>query len=315
MPKKNFKSILLNPKFCLTLPSMKRERLLVCVVAFLSLLASCSSGKGEGSDRGKSEEKAKNDANTLTIATVPTMDCLPVFVAFDDSLFQKEGITVDLRQMTAQMDCDTMLAGGWADAIVTDVVRGERLRKHGCGLRYAVGTIASWQLLAGKSARATTLAQLSDKMVAMTRFSATELLTDKALSNARPKPKEAVFRVQVNDVSIRMKMLINNQIDAVWLPEPWATTARLANAKVLSDSKDMGKAILGLQDDKLGVIAFSEKALSKGGKQEQMRRFVKAYNAACDSINKNGVAHYSAVIKKYMFADDKTIDNLPKIRF
>ncbi|MDD2219578.1 MAG: hypothetical protein PHS63_05775, partial [Desulfoplanes sp.] len=58
---------------------------------------------------------------------------------------------------------------------------------------------------------------------------------------------------QINDVNIRLKMLVNNEMDAIVIPEPQATTARLLKNSVLMDSRD--------KDFHSGVIAFREKAL------------------------------------------------------
>ena len=46
-----------------------------------------------------------------------------------------------------------------------------------------------------------------------------------------------------------------------------------------------------------------------------MRAFVKAYNMACDSINKNGLKAYSGVLEKYYDVDVKTVAALPKSKF
>lgn len=36
---------------------------------------------------------------------------------------------------------------------------------------------------------------------------------------------------------------------------------------------------------------------------------------ACDSLNKNGLQHYSEVLKKHYGIDDKVIKVLPKIKY
>ena len=85
---------------------------------------------------------------------------------------------------------------------------------------------------------------------------------------------------------------------------------------------DSGKAVQepcahGQQEKNLnlGVLAVSEKALADKNRSRQYAAFIKAYNAACDSINKYGIASYAHVISKYMGADEKTIKALPKITY
>ena len=71
---------------------------------------------------------------------------------------------------------------------------------------------------------------MDDKMVAMTRYSVTDLLSDMVVDSAKLKP-ERVFRIQINDVNVRLKMLENNEMDALLMTEPYATQAILAKNK------------------------------------------------------------------------------------
>lgn len=245
------------------------------------------------------------DSLALKIATTPTMDCLPLFIAMDDSIFQQRGVDVHLRLRTSHIDGDTLIAGGWVEGIASDLFRCERLQRKGTPLRYVAATNAYWQLISNKQARIRELDQLSDKMIAMTRYSVTDYLADYAIDSARPKYD--VFKVQINDVHIRLKMLLNNEMDAMLLTEPQATAARLHGNPVLMDTQE--------KNMRFGVIAFREKALKDKRVAAQVKKFTEVYNAMCDSINKHGVQHYSAVIKKYMGADQKTIKALPRLRY
>lgn len=66
----------------------------------------------------------------------------------------------------------------------------------------------------------------------MARFSATHLLAELCIDSARLK-RDDVFLVQINDPNICLKMLQNNELDAMLLPEPQATSARLWKNPVL----------------------------------------------------------------------------------
>lgn len=250
-------------------------------------------------------EMARQDSAALKIATTPTMDCLPLFIGVNDSLFQKGGVDVRLRTRNAHLDGDTLIAGGHVEGFATDLIRAERIQKQGTPLRYVAATNAYWQVIANRQARVKELKQLSDKMIAMTRYSATDYLADLAIDSA--KPKFDVYRVQVNDVGVRLKMLLNNEMDAMLATEPQATNAILFKNPILMDSRQ--------KDIRFGVIAFREKALAQPGRENQLKNFMKVYNAVCDSINKRGLAHYGPVIKKYMHIDDKTLKALPKLYY
>lgn len=281
----------------------------LCLLAFVLTLIFASCGQSyEKKQRLSREERArlaKIDSLALKVAVMPTLDCLPIYIAKDENLFDNEKVDVSLKIFNAQMDCDTAIVGYTANGVVSDLVRTVRIIRKGTPLVYLSSTNGAWQLISNRTARVKELSQLGDKMVAMTRYSATDFLTDKALDGVKTKAK--VFRIQVNDVRVRLDMLLNNEMDAEWLMEPQATMARMRHNPVIADSKKMGY--------NLGVIAFREDCYADRRRREQIRSFSRAYNMACDSINKNGVRHYEEVLKKYYHLDDKTIKALPSLRY
>ena len=263
------------------------------------LIWSCS---GCGHNEAAPVDETIPDSAQLRIAVMPTLDCLPLYVADKLNLFEEQGLDVSLLRYQAQMDCDTSLLRGRANAVVTDLVRATRMMKEGAELEYVTATDAFWQLLASRNARISKLSQLDNKMVAMTRFSATHLLTDKAVDSARVKT-ERVFRIQINDVDVRLNMLRTEIMDALWLPEPQATDARNASANVLLDTRQM--------DYRLGVVAFRKAAAT----ERQTSLFKKAYNQACDSINERGFQAYSHIIRDCCHASPSMLDSLPETQF
>jgi len=274
-------------------------------IAIILFLAGCG-GSIEEQRRQSKIEKARQDSiyrAAFKVAVMPTMDCLPLFVAKEQRMFDTLGIDVRLPLYTAQMDCDTALLGGSVEGSVTDLVRYYYLNKKGAGLEARIATGTYWQLVTNRLSRIKHLNQLSDKMIAVTRNSATDMLATMAIDSA--KPKFDVYRVQVNDVKIRLEMLLNNEMDAMLLTEPQATVARQHDNPVLMDTRDKNLC--------LGVIAFKSKNVASKERRHQYERFVKAYDMAVDSINKYGVQHYAAAVKKYCGCSDKTIQRLPKL--
>ncbi|MBQ8487296.1 MAG: ABC transporter substrate-binding protein [Prevotella sp.] len=279
---------------------MRRLLLFLTVVA---VFAACSQSYEEKrrTVRKERQQRLREDSVALKVAVLPTIDCLPVFVAKTEHLFSGQNVDVRLKLFTAQMDCDTALAGGSVEGAVTDLVRAERLAKQGTSLRYVAATGAYWQLYSNRMARITKLPQVDDKMIGMTRYSATALLADLAVDSAKLKP-ERVFKIQVNDVNIRLKMLIGGEIDAVWLTEPQASQARQARHHLLMDSREV--------DVRLGVVAFREKALKDSVRQRQLEVFCKGYNQAVDSLNRYGVSRYRDLMVKYCNVRADQIDSV-----
>lgn len=287
---------------------MKKTTLFVLMsLALAFVMAGCGDSQ-EQQHRTSKAERARLDSidkASFKVGVMPTLDCLPLFVASDERLFDTLGVTVHLKHFSAQMDCDTALERGRVEGSITDLIRANRLVKRGTPLRYPIGTDTYWQLITNRRSRISELKQLSDKMIAITRYSATDYLADLAIDSA--KPKYDVYRVQINDVRIRLKMLLCNEMDAVLLTEPQATKARIEKNPVLMDSRDKGIH--------LGAFAFREKALRSKDRQKQMKLFLKAYDMAVDSINKHGCSYYAPLLRKYCDVDAATAKALPKIRF
>lgn len=281
----------------------------ISIYIILATLLFCACGETEEAKRMRTkteQEKLRAEyESTFKIGVMPTLDCLPVFLLKDSLFYDSTKVDIRLKMFNAQMDCDTALIGGSVQGSVTDIVRAERLITKGTSVSPEIATSAYWQLIANKKSRLKDLSQLSDKMVAMTRYSATNMLTDLVVK--RGKTRYPLYQVQINNLFIRLEMLKNNEIDAVWLTEPQATQARCLGNNVLMDTQ---KELM-----QLGVFAFRDKDISQPKRAKELEAFKRAYDNACDSINKYGIKHYSPLIEKYMSVDKETIKKLPNIKF
>jgi len=274
----------------------------LALVTLTTLLFACN-GKGNA-PQNQSERQTTNDS-TLRIAVMPTLDCLPLYVADATGMFGEEHINVRLMKYTAQMDCDTAILRGRVQGVFTDLVRTQRLRQKGANLHEVGATNLHWQLISNRNARIKDVRQLGDKMVGMTRFSATDFLTADLID--RSKPKNEVFRIQVNNVFIRLKMLVGYEIDAAFMPEPQATVARMGKNNVLADTQT--------KDIRLGVAVFSMAAKDQKKVRQALPAFVKAYDRACDSLNIRGIQHYADLLKTNFQLNDAAVKALPKTAF
>lgn len=285
--------------------NIKNKILLLLVVA--GMMASCGNSYEEQRRLSRAERARlhREDSLALKVAVMPTLDCMPIFLAKERCLYDTARLDLRLRYFTAQMDCDTAIAGRSVEGLMSDLVRTERLRKEGVPLDYLSSTNLYWQLFTNHKARIRQVDQLGDKMVAMTRYSATDMLTDLALDGV--KTSAMVFRIQVNDVNVRLSMMLNNEMDAAWMAEPQATAARVAGNKTVFDSRDRKLS--------LGVLAFRTDMTKDQRRQTQLKAFVEAYNKACDSLNHYGLNHYGDILQKYYKVNGKVAKALPKLKY
>jgi NitT/TauT family transport system substrate-binding protein len=269
----------------------------------LVMLAACGQSYEE-SKRLTRQQRLKlwrEDSAAFKVAVMPTLDCLPVFVAKERQLFDT-AVDIRLKQFNAQMDVDTALIHDRVEGAFTDLVRAEKMMKEGTSLRYVAATNAYWLLISQRQQRITNFKHLDDKMLAMTRYSVTDLLGDLAVDSAKLAP-ERVFRIQINDVNIRLKMLENNEMDAMLLTEPQASQALMKKHHVMLDTRQL--------DMQMGALVVRDKQMTDQNRQRQMAAFMKGYKQACDSINHFGVAHYAQILKKYYKLNDQAVKALP----
>ena len=277
------------------------------IIATICLITGCGQSYEETKriTRAQRLKMLREDSAALKVAVLPTLDCLPIYLAKDHQLFDTV-VDIRLKKFTAQMDIDTALTNNRVQLGVTDLVRAERMKKEGADLEYLAMTNAYWQLITNRVARITDLKHLDDKMLAMTRYSVTDMLGELAVDSAKLKP-EQVFRIQINDVNVRLKMLENNEMDALLMTEPQAAQARLLKHKVLLDSRKM--------DLQMGAIVMQGKGMDDKNRKRQMEVFIKGYQAACDSINTFGIAHYRDLIMKYCQVKSESVELLDKNKF
>lgn len=280
---------------------------LIIVIVGLLLVAACGQSYEETKRIANENrrEAMRRDSAALKVAVLPTLDCLPLYVAEYYQLFDTIRGGVRLKHFTAQMDCDTAMERGRVEGMVTDLVRAICMQQRGTKLRYVTVTNAYWQLITNRNARIHQLKQLDDKMVAMTRFSFTDMMTDKVRDSVKLE-EERVFKVQINDVNVRMLMLQNNEMDALWMTEPQASMARMMKHQVVFDSRKTK-----IQP---GVVVFREKEMRHPERAKQLQLFVNAYNQACDSINKNGFKHYRDLIMRHCNVRKEVVDSLPDVK-
>jgi len=282
---------------------------IVFYIALLVTVVSCGQSYQEHKQRTKEESARaqREDSLALKVAVMPTLDCLPLFVAKEYGYFDTLKVDVRLRVHNSPLECAEDLAYDKTEGAVTDVFHVERLRNKGKELRYVSSTDAYWQAIANRSARIKDMKQMEGKMITMSRYSVTDYIASTGLDSAKLDDMKA-FKIQIHNPRIAYDMLRNNEVDVAILPEPYATEARLQKNPVIIDTKK--------QQLWAGVIAFSDKKLADKRINAQYKKFVRCYDMACDSINARGIAYYTDILNKYYGINNpKVIDAIPKTKY
>lgn len=198
------------------------------LVAF-SLSVSCN----------QSNEKVEDtDSTAIRIGVLPTMECLPFYYADSTDLFQSQGVKVQLITFDAAMDADTAFANGSIDGIVSDMVKACIWRENGDSVHVGfVGDLRLWLITAAK-ARLLKTESVKEKIIGLTRNSATDYFADKLLASVKLQSID-LNKPQINNIRLRTLMVDQDQYDGAILPEPYASEAVARGAKRLEGTCDM----------------------------------------------------------------------------
>lgn len=272
-------------------------RTIIFITVAFSLF-SCSEntdGKKEGDEATATTNK--NVQTTLRIAAVPTMECVSLGLLSSASVQQALGakIPVVVKFYCSQFDCDTALLGGSVDMSVMDNQRRAYYEAKGHHFKEILSLRGEQGIVLGRNVRLRSIADLSRKLVGMSRHSVSSQFLSQTLSAGKVLAED-VLATQINDLALRKRMLITGQVEIAILPEPWLTAsilegARLAKIQGARQEYEASLVVLTANDSKLKSKVSS---LKKFYAEIQKRK--KEFTAQRDSILKTQYELPQAVI-------------------
>lgn len=200
----------------------------------VTLLAGCCSpGGGEPT------------VGTIRVGYVPSEDCLTLWVAERDELFDEAGIAVELTAYATAKERDAALVAGKADAVVGDIVSAAKLRAAGTGVRIPTILLGAspaegrYGIAVKPDSAARSVVGLAGKPVATSKDTLEEYVCDSMLMFEGLGPNEIEFKV-VDDDAERLEGVASGGLEAAVLREPYLTLAEQRGAKVVgTDAGDM----------------------------------------------------------------------------
>lgn len=171
----------------------------------------------------------------LRVALVPTTACLPYWVAQSCGFYDSLSLPVEFVMCGDVAACDRSLAKSQVDAAYTDVFRAVVMQQAGIDVGLVTGFSEELCLVVGRTTRLRRPESLLKRMVAIDRFSAADYLCDRVAAYAHIDPEE-IYRPQINNLALRGRMLINNQIEAAVLPQPWVLALNMQGHPTLFSS-------------------------------------------------------------------------------
>lgn len=263
---------------------MKKIIAWMLAVCLLCVAAACSDEKQSVPENG--DEAIINMGDPLVIATLPDTASVPVVMANYLGYFTEEGVEVRVDRFASAMERDSAIQGGKVHGAISDLIAIVLFKEAGFGISATSLTNASQELVVSAASGLETMADLKGRTLALSEKTVMEYACDRILSHYGLDPEEDVVKEYIPQMTVRMEMLRNGDVDSMVAPEPQTSIAVADGATVLASSKDL--------DIQAVCLAFMDEAIAQRG--EQITAFYRAYNRAVDYLTSRPAEEYLGIV-------------------
>lgn len=245
---------------------MKKTLFLFCIL-FLSLY-SCKSNKGEVTILSEAE------LQSLSLGLMPTLEGLPFYIAEKKGIYDSLGLDLSFLRFNSANARDAAFLNRKMDGMITDYPSVIVLQaQHHSHISFIMRNNGYFCFITSKESRINRPQQLKQKNIAISRNTIVEYATDLLLRKSGLTLAE-VNLPEISPIPLRLQMLQYGQIDASFLPDPYASIAMSNGHRSLVSTQELRVNFTG--------TAFSEKAIMK--KKEAIKLLVQGYNLGVEYI-------------------------------
>lgn len=258
---------------------MRRTTLLVLamIIFVVPLLQGCGDASDPAGDAGEVE------LAPVRIGTLPTEDALPLWVAQDEGLFEQAGLEVEIITFQAAAERDAAFTAGEIDGFMGDILAAAALEAGGTSVTIATVMLGAdetqgrFGIVAAPDSAYQDLTALAGVPVGTSSGTIQEYVLD-GLMLAAGVPADQILTEEVKKVPVRFELLMNGQLEAAALPEPFLTLAEEQGAKLLADDT---------QGENLSqtVLVFADSYLAAPGGIEAMTELLDVWDSGAVIVN------------------------------
>jgi len=245
-----------------------RTTLSVIILSLIVLLSAC----------GSPAEPA-----ILRIAVLPIIDTLPMYVAQQEGLFAKRGITVEFIPVASAPERDQILAAGQADGTINETLSVMLFNKESVQMqvvRYALrptdGHGHFFIITSGQSG-ITDVNGLKGVEIGVSQGTVIEYVTDRLLQSAGFRADE-IKTVAVPKIPDRMALLASGELKAGVLPDPLAALVVGQGGVIVADDSQY-------PEYGFSVISFRKQVVDENS--QAVKGFLAAIEEATVLINQD----------------------------
>jgi NitT/TauT family transport system substrate-binding protein len=230
---------------------------------------------------------AVSEVRPIRIGIMPDVDSLPFLLAQEEGLFAKHGVQVQLVPFQSPVERDAAFQAGQLDGFVGDTLGAVFLEQSGFDIAITSITNGRYGLAASPKGTISSAGQLGGVAIAVSSNTIIEFIAH-SLVMAAGVPNREFNLIAIPKIPVRMEVLLNGQVQAACLPEPFYTLAIANGARALGDSTSL--------DDAPGIMIFSAKVVEE--RQADLKKAYGAYWEAAQKINNQPDAYRDFLVAK-----------------
>lgn len=223
---------------------------------------------------------------------MPDFDSIPFVVAKQKGYLPEK---VELVVFMSPMDRDAALFAREIDGTISDVLAVCQAKDGGFDVAVTSGTNGSYGLLS--AVPVSSVRELHGRQIGLSLNTIIEYTADRILEAGGGDPA-LVEKVSVPKIPSRLELLRNGQIDAIAVPEPYATAAAAQGDCLISTSAELGI--------NPGVMLFTRGALDE--KSAEIEALYAAYDKAVDYIRANEAADFMPAVAEELGLPEEALD-------
>ncbi len=285
---------------------MKHVPLLLAIALIVSLATACGPATqpietaaapqvqdeaGQPAETPVAAEAPAVETVTIKVAVLPIIDALPLYVAQNEGLFEKHGVSVELVPVASAPERVQLEASGQVDGTINEILGVMQFNKENVqmqAVRYALRPSEGYGhffILASGQSGITTPAELKDVEIGVSQGTVIEYVTERLLQAAGLTSDE-IKTIPVPKIPDRMALLASGELKAATLPDPLGALAVQSGAVVVLD--DSAHPEYGFS-----VYSFRKEFIEAN--PEAVMNFLLTIDEAIAHINANPTA-YTAVL-------------------
>lgn len=263
---------------------MKKAIFTFALLLCLALFAGCNNNQQRGENAGGEEPAV---LTKLTVATMPSIDKVPMIVAAEKGFFAEHGVEVTVLNFQSPTDRNAALQSGELDGIMSDIMADILYLDAGMGLKMTSLVQTDFVVLASPASGITTFDDIQPAHSNGIAFNTViEYVADKAGESNK---------VLLPSVMNRVEQIVANQIDLTIVPEPYGTMAVNRGAVKVGSADDLGIHC--------AAMIFTDEIIARH--PEAIRGFYLGYEQAVQYLATADPADYiDVVIEKGEFSEE-----------